>query len=399
MRLAFVGNDLQEIRSQLSGRIQANASDSAALMDLSFVLQLDGNPSLAIELQTEALRQEQYFELKSNPSSPALRLLVIMGPGEVMANTPVEFLVENSDIALSFLYLGEGLPVPKQIPEHDVAFVAVCESDENQYLLQQLGQVMQHWPKPFVNEPLRIAQLSRNRISQCLADVPGVAVSDAIRLGRTSLQEWGCLNGGKDHSFPIIARPIDSHAGHGLAKIEDRMELERYLDEQGGPEFFVAPFVDYRSHDGMYRKYRIAIIDGQPFASHMAISRRWMVHYLNADMLDNESNRQSEAEFMRYFEHDFGIKHKLAFAAIDRKIGLDYYSIDCAETRDGKLLVFEIDSGAVVHAMDPISLFPYKAPQMMRVFDAFQKMLISKANAAALTADQWDLKATDEILG
>jgi hypothetical protein len=82
------------------------------------------------------------------------------------------------------------------------------------------------------------------------------------------------------------------------------------------------------------------------------------------------------------FHWSAAAKHKLAFAAIDRKIGLDYYSIDCAETRDGKLLVFELDSGAVVHAMDPIHLFPYKAPQMMRVFDAFQKMLFRKANAA-----------------
>ncbi|MCY2982554.1 MAG: RimK family alpha-L-glutamate ligase [Planctomycetota bacterium] len=380
MRLAFAGNNLSEIASQLASRIKTNAFDSVAMMDLSIVLQLNANPHLAIELQSDALNQQQYFELKSNPKNPALKLLAIMGPGEVMANTPIDFLIENSDIALSFLYLGEGLPVPTEIPEHDVAFVAVCESDQNQNLLKHLSEVMQFWPKPFVNEPSLIAQLSRNRVSQRLASAAGVAVSDAVRVTSSQLRELGKPGDLLSFPFPVIARPLDSHAGHGLAKIDDCNQLERYLSKENSHEYFVAPFIDYRSKDGMYRKYRIAIMDGQPFAAHMAISRHWMVHYLNADMLNSETNRQTEAEFMRLFDQEFGLKHKKAFASIDQKIGLNYYSIDCAETQDGKLLVFELDSGAVVHSMDPIDLFPYKAPQMQRVFDAFRDMLMSKAD-------------------
>ena len=382
MRLAFAGSDLSAITSHLTSRIQSNALDSSALMDLSIVLQLNASPTLAIELQTEALRQHQYFELKSNPENPALRLLAIMGPGDVMANTPIEFLVEHSDIALSILYLGEGLPVPTHIPKHDVAFVAVCESDQNQFLLHQLAEIMQYWPRPFLNEPSRIAQLSRNRVSQCLASAKGVAVSDAIRVSRSQLSELANPNDSSGCHFPMIARPLDSHAGHGLSKLDGSNQLERYLAEHKALEFFIAPFIDYRSDDGMYRKYRIAIIDGRPFAAHMAISRHWMVHYLNADMLNNEVNRQTEAEFMRSFDQAFGLKHKIALKAIDQKIGLNYYSIDCAETRDGKLLVFELDSGAVVHAMDPVDLFPYKPPQMQKVFEAFQNMLRRKSTTS-----------------
>jgi len=53
---------------------------------------------------------------------------------------------------------------------------------------------------------------------------------------------------------------------------------------------------------------------------------------------------------------------------------------DCSETPDGKLLVFEVDSGAVVHSMDSAELFPYKAPQMESVFAAFRKMLRTRAS-------------------
>ena len=47
----------------------------------------------------------------------------------------------------------------------------------------------------------------------------------------------------------------------------------------------------------------------------------------------------------------------------------------CAETRDGRLLVFEADAAAIVHLMDPPDLFPYKQPQMRRVFAAFEDLL------------------------
>jgi len=379
MRLAFNGDNLANLTSELARRIEVNSHDFAAMIDLSVVFQLSGKPEIAIQLQSEALQQYQSFELRSNPTNPSLRVLAIMGPGEVMANTPIEFLVENSDISLSYLYLGEGLPVPSQLPDHDIAFVAVCESDRSQFLLAQLNSIMKHWRRPFINNPARIAQLSRDLVSQKLNSVKGIVASDARRLRRTELADRlkagvGC--------FPVIVRPVNSHAGHGLSKLEDCEQATEYLRVHDSQEFFAAPFIDYRSEDGMYRKYRIAVVDGKPFAVHMAISQHWMVHYLNADMLQSQRNRKSEAEFMCRFDLDFAVKHRAALQEMDHRIGLDYYSIDCAETPDEKLLVFELDSGAVVHSMDSVELFPYKVPQMQLVFEAFHQMLRRKSVGA-----------------
>ena len=370
MRLAFQGDDLAQLTHHLLNRIQSDPQDSAALLDLAIVLQLNAQPELALELQAEALKQQQHFRLSSNSASPSMRVLAIMGPGEVMANTPIEFLVERSEVALELLYLGEGIPVPAQIPEHDIAFVAVCESDQSQSLLQQLDQVMQHWPRPFINAPASIARLSRSAVSQLLACSPVLVASNAHRFTRAELSDLATSD-----RFPLIARPVNSHAGIGLAKLDDPSDLAKYLIAQSQAEFYIAPFIDYRGDDGWFRKYRVVVIDGQPFAAHMAISRNWMVHYLNADMLQNEKNRAEEARFMQTFDTDFGLKHRAAFEEIDRRMQLEYYSMDCAETRDGRLLVFEVDSGAVVHSMDPVDIFPYKAPQMVRIFAAFEQML------------------------
>ena len=64
-----------------------------------------------------------------------------------------------------------------------------------------------------------------------------------------------------------------------------------------------------------------------------------------------------------------------ALAGMAERIGLDYFTVDCAENQRGELLIFEADNTAVVHNMDSPELFPYKPPQMRRIFDAFAAML------------------------
>jgi hypothetical protein len=78
---------------------------------------------------------------------------------------------------------------------------------------------------------------------------------------------------------------------------------------------------------------------------------------------------------MAGFDAGFARRHAEALAAIASRLALEYVVIDCGETRDGKLLVFELDTGAVVHSMDPVDLFPYKRPQMQKVFAAFRDLL------------------------
>ncbi|MGH6683225.1 MAG: hypothetical protein ACRECA_04745, partial [Pseudolabrys sp.] len=107
----------------------------------------------------------------------------------------------------------------------------------------------------------------------------------------------------------------------------------------------------------------------------------WMIHYLNADMRNDEAKRAEEARFMADFDRDFGARHATAFKEIAERTGLEYLPIDCGETPDGKLLVFEVGTGMIVHSMDRPDLFPYKRPQMEKVFKAFQVMLHNAARA------------------
>jgi len=78
---------------------------------------------------------------------------------------------------------------------------------------------------------------------------------------------------------------------------------------------------------------------------------------------------------MASFDSDFAVRHREALRMIAETTDLDYVGFDCAETSDGRLLIFEIATAMVVHDMDDPDTFPYKASQMRRVFDAFHQML------------------------
>jgi glutathione synthase/RimK-type ligase-like ATP-grasp enzyme len=383
MRMVLSGADL----AHLVNVAAYNPNDANMLMGLSIIFQLTGNREMGLELQGKALGIRQLYQLSPDNSQVGIRLLAIMSPGDMMDNTPVDFLLEGSDVALDLLYVSPDLPFPTSLPDHDLLIVAIGESDQNQPLLEQVEKLIKSSPHPVLNMPDRISRLSRDDVSALLKSTPGVEIPITARIGRQDLQQIG--RGEKsitalleDANFPFIVRPLGSHAGEGLAKIDSPATIEEYMDATPGNEFNVARFVDYSGPDGLYRKCRIALIDGKPFACHLAISDNWMIHYKNAGMSESAAKRAEEASFMVNFDEDFGHRHKEAFCAIGERLGLDYLVIDCGETPEGDLLIFEADNLGLIHAMDPVDIYPYKQPQMRKVFSAFYEMLKGKMDRA-----------------
>jgi glutathione synthase/RimK-type ligase-like ATP-grasp enzyme len=384
-KMMFDGADLRPLWSELVGRYVYRQDDAAALLDLAVLEQLFGNLDAGLARQAEALLLCRLYRSPFS-GAPALRLLAFAAPGDLGTNTPLEFLLEGSAVELHTLYVVPGMPLPSDIPEHDLAFVAVGESDANRAVLDDIARLTARWPRPVLNPPERIALLSRERLCRLLQDIPGVHLPPTARIDRARLAALGAGASLADTlpgaDFPVIARPVDSHAGRGLEKLADAAALGHYLATRSEAEFFVSPFVDYRDPDGLFRKYRIVFIAGRPYACHMAVAEQWMIYYLNANMKESASKRAEEARFMARFDEEFAQRHGAALAAISERVGLDYFGIDCAEDAQGTLLLFEADIAMIVHAMDDPAIFPYKVPQMRKVFDAFRAMLRQHSEAA-----------------
>jgi glutathione synthase/RimK-type ligase-like ATP-grasp enzyme len=386
LRTSVAGIDLRPLGQEMLEQAEQYPNDAELWMNLSVVMQCLGQRDVGLTIQSMALQHKRVFLLDAARQPARLRVLMLSVAGDISANTPLDCLLENSDIDLFFYYVSPGDPLIEPVPEHDVLYVGICESDENRAVLAALERPLAHWPKPVINRPQHIPFTGREAASRLLQDAPDVLIPPTLHIPRAVLLDMAAGSvvlaeqfAGCD--FPIIVRPVGSHAGRDLEKIEHHEALNAYLLKVKDAAFFVSRFIDYSSRDGLFRKFRVALIDGKPFACHMGISSNWMIHYVNAGMYEDAQKRTEEAAFMEYFD-DFAQRHRAALDAIHQRTKLDYVCIDCAETQAGQLLIFEIDHAMVVHAMDPEQLFPYKQVHMKKVEDAFRDYLVRLTSAS-----------------
>ena len=379
-RLAFQGADLYPLWTEMMDKVTDDAVGAGLGMDLSVIAQLRGDKPTGLAIQRDSLNLHQIFTTTIQPPASSLRVLALATASDMGANTPIEFLMAGQDVALATLYLGHDVPKPSQIPAHDIAIVVTPATEDGEYALTLIERMAESWPVPVLNRPAQIRELERDRLYKNLSGIAGLHIPPTWRMTR------GDLETGTDLQFPLIIRPFGSHAGRGLEKLDNAENLAVYLNQRDENGFFVSPFVDYSNKDGCFRKYRIAMIDGRPYPVHMAVADQWKVWYLNADMALNVAHRAEEAKFMLVFDETFAHRHARAFAELSSRVQLDYFLIDCAETKDGDLLIFEADHCAIVHDMDPVNVYPYKPGAMKKLFDAFGAMLKRRSSAAASRA-------------
>jgi len=383
--MAFEGADLRPLRDQIVSRISDGTAGPGEGLDLSLIAQLLGDKEAGLAIQAEVLAFHQLFRSPCSAAQPKLRVLALAAAMDMGGNTPIEFLLEDSGIELLTLYVVDGVELPTPLPDHDVAIVVASDSEECRDALRKIERAAPLWPRPLLNPPQLVGNLDRDKLYRLLQGIEGLDIPATDAISRAQLSDLAAPNRSAADviaagaPFPIIVRPRGSHAGVGLAKVDDRAALARYLAERLEQEFFVARFVDYANEDGLFRKYRIVFIAGRAYACHMAVADRWDIWYLNAGMAFSDSKRLEEASFMRSFDVSFAFRHRRALATIAERVGLDYFTVDCAENKNGELLIFEADNTAVVHNMDSPEMFPYKGPQMRKIFDAFAGMLSRRA--------------------
>jgi glutathione synthase/RimK-type ligase-like ATP-grasp enzyme len=383
LRAVFEGADIAALIQERLNRLHADLTDAGAYISLSLLYQLAGQKENGLGCLEAGLHYARLYR-QPNPEA-TLRLLLICARGDLMANTPAELMLEGLPVEVSRLYVDQLGGLPDAAPEHDIALMAIGESEESRVALEHLRGLGPLWPTPMINDPAAILDLARDRLWLKLDGVAGLVIPPTVRVSGGALaavargeREIGeVLPGG---GYPLIVRPVGSHAGKGLERVEDGAALAAYL-QSAQPEFaYVSRFVDYASADGKYRKYRIAFMGGKTVLAHMAIGDHWMVHYLNAGMAESLDKRVEEAAAMAGFDAGFGARHAAVFAELNARLGLDYFAIDCAETPEGDLLLFEADVSMIIHALDPVDVYPYKRPAMARLFAAFEGMLRARTD-------------------
>jgi len=230
--MAFEGADLRPLRDELISKLADGTAGAGEGLDLSLITQLLGDKQTGIAIQAEVLAFHQLYRSPCSLEKPKLRVLALAAAIDMGGNTPIEFLLENSGIELQTLYVVAGIDLPAPLPEHDVAIVIASDSAECLEALRMIDAMAPRWPRPLLNSPRLVRNLDRDKLHGLLRgieglDIPATACATRAQLSEMAQSKADFADVAAELKFPIIIRPRGSHAGVGLAKIDDGAMVER----------------------------------------------------------------------------------------------------------------------------------------------------------------------------
>jgi tetratricopeptide (TPR) repeat protein len=337
-----------------------------AHINLSAILMDDGRTLEAKSHIDLAYSQKNLFEKYSSGANKTILILLDAGKGNLnlthlfneKANNIIDWMIEYATDDQA-----------GKLPDYDLVFNAMGDPDTTGETAGPVSRFLEVCAKPLLNHPDKVARTARNKLPTLLEGIEGLRVPPVWRFADST--DW---NESIVDQLPFLIRPVHTHGGVGMALARTADELAQYRVLQSGP-VYVSHFIDYRSADSWFRKYRIIFVDRKPYPYHLAISQNWMVHYYSAEMESCPWKLEEEKEFLQHPEAVLGPAGIQAIQSIGARMDLDYAGIDFSIMPDGKILVFEANPTMLVHPENISGTLKHKNIYVSRIFDAFEELL------------------------
>ena len=69
--------------------------------------------------------------------------------------------------------------------------------------------------------------------------------------------------------LPLLVRVAGTHGGDDFEKCDSWLDIADFVSRKPNVNYYLTEYIDYRSDDGLFRKYRIIFIDGEIFPYHL----------------------------------------------------------------------------------------------------------------------------------
>jgi hypothetical protein len=258
-------------------------------------------------------------------------------------NVELAPLVDPERFDLVPLLCGDIPSESAEVARLDVAMNAICDPDTNGASLRAAARVVRKLGIGVVNDPAKVAATCRDAVSRTLADVSDVVVPATIKVAPSYISEVEHLLDAGAITTPFLFREAGSHGGHALVRIDHRGQLrnlERFAFD--GRRFYATEFVDFRSDDGLYRKYRALVVGGAVHRKHLIISDGWNIHSRSRAFMADRPDLQAEED--AWIED--GTSDLAPFSAMHARLGLDFFGVDYGVLPDGRMVLFEVNACA-----------------------------------------------------
>ncbi|MFI4975829.1 MAG: tetratricopeptide repeat protein [Caulobacterales bacterium] len=347
----------------------------AAHQNLAGLEEEAGRPEAA-----EAHRDRAYSERNltiETSAHPLARVLLLTTTRS--GNTPERHLLPPALYTRLFWFIEYASDAQMtELPPFDLVFNGIGDEDLAGPTARNVARFLEVCDKPFFNRPDRIARTCRHMIPQLLGGIDGVVAPATVRLSAAEIAAGGLAEAVRRAGLapPVLIRPIGSHGGRGLTLAESEAQVAAALPPQTAAlDHYVTAFRDFRSPDGLWRKYRTIFVDRRPYPYHLAIAPGWMVHYETAGMEDHPERLAEEMRFLEAPGEAIGPRAMAAIEAIGRRMDLDFCGIDFSILADGSVLVFEANASMLVHPEAVDGRLARKNPYIERILQAFRDML------------------------
>ena len=350
--------------------LMLDADLAPANQNLAAILHQRGQWSEADVYRDRAYRCQSLFIDAAETPIRNILILCSARPGNVpfeqllpeTHNTRIKWVIEYSpDHAL---------------PSYDIVFNAIGDADVAVSSRKAVDDFLAGIKRPPLNPPQRVALTARDRIGDLLAGIADIRVPPVARWDRSQADAGNADVHARIAAaalpYPVIVRRIGAHGGDGVVLLESPQDA---ADIAHADNTYLTSYVDYKSADGYYRKYRVIFVDRKPYPYHLAISSHWLVHYDTADMLNPEWKIREEAWFLCDPTGALGVAAWAALEAIAKRMDLDYAGVDFSILPDGKLLIFEANATMLVHLETYHEALKFKNWHVLNIFDAFEQML------------------------
>lgn len=252
----------------------------------------------------------------------------------------------------------------------------ITEPEHNDKVLEVLRLLLRGVPGKVINRPEAVLRSTRDQIAKRLSDIPGLLAPKAIRLRASmSASRIAEVLDRAGMIFPLITREPGTHLGTTQARVDDLDQLTAAMES--GKEYIATQFVDYRSADGLYRKYRVFFIGPHTIFRHQLFSDFWNVHGKDRGrvMSDRPDLRAEEEELFATVAGAFTPEVGQVLQTVRDRIDLDYFGLDFGFMPDGRMLLFEANATMNFFSTLPGDQFAYVRACVAPARAAFRELI------------------------
>jgi tetratricopeptide (TPR) repeat protein len=376
-RVLYEQGEAEAAVAQYTAALALEPASFPAHHGLGLLYEALGDEAAAQRHLARAFEQRASWTLPFRGTGRPLRVLLLVSArgGDVVLHP---FLDDR--IIETTMFVPEGFKAGVPLPPHDVVFNGIGDADRCGRALACIRTLLDASPAAVINDPESVAASGRAQIERRFAGIPRLIVPRTERFARASLAAGALAVNG--WTFPLLVRAPGYQGGAHFESAAEPAALAAAVDALPGPELLAIAFIDTRGADGLFRKYRVLIVDGVLYPVHLAISSRWKVHYYSADMAERAEHRAEERRFLEDMRGTLGPRTVAALERAAQALGLDYGGIDFGLDPAGNVAIFEANATMAVYAPPAQERWAYRQPAFDAIVAAVHALIERRAAPA-----------------